>query len=300
MDHRGPCRVAVVFLRQQACVGGIRMSKKLPAVFFVFALIGLCITVGMRVMLAHTYTDPSTGFYTGAYTAPTFALNILVAIWAVVLLVPLFLPRKAVDADPLPQKQKALGMMSGLAALALFFASIGLFVSLVTTGTSGSLFLDALFTLAAAIYFAVQAREMLSGRRLHAMAALLPAAWATVHLVVTWMHFTTVTNVPEHLFDFLKMTVFMLFFYYHARLVGGVPSGREQRGVLSFGLLALFFGLLSVVPPLLVQLSGGKSAFFSFTDSIATVVLCAYILVLCIQLFFRRPATDVPKIRSAV
>lgn len=275
------------------------MPKKLPFVFFVFTLIGLCITIGIRVMLVYSYTDPSTGFYSGAYTTPVFMLNLLAVIWAVVLLVPLFLPQKAVTGATLPQKQTALGVMSGLAALALFFGSIGLFVSLVTTNTSGGLFLDALFTLATAVYFAVQSRALLSGHRLHAMAALLPAAWATVHLVVTWMHFTTVTNVPEHLFDFLKMIAFMLFFYYHARLVGGVSNGREQRGVLSFGLLSLFFGLLSAVPPLLVQLSGGKPAFFSFTDSIATVVLCAYILVLFIQVFFHRPAADVSEVQSA-
>lgn len=276
------------------------MPKKLPAVFFIFMLIGLCVTVGMRVMLVHSYTDPSTGFYSGAYTGPVFVLNTLVAIWAVVLLVPLFLPRKAVAASPLPRKQPLLGAVSGLAAAALFFASVGSFSSLVTTNTSGGLFLDALFTLAAAVYFIVQSRALFSGQRPHAMAALLPVIWATVHLVVTWMHFTTVTNVPEHLFDFLKMVAFMLFFYFHARLVGGVSNGREQRGALSFGLLSLFFGLLFAVPPLFAQLSGGKLAPFSLIDSITTVVLCAYILVLCAWLFLRRPAEDATEIRSAV
>lgn len=275
------------------------MPKKLPTLFFLITIVILCITIPMRVILVRSYTDPLTGFYTGAYTSAVLALNLILVVGALILLVPLFIPKQAVPTVSLPQQNTALGVLSGLGALALLAASVGQFASLVTTNTSGGLFLDALFTIAAAAYFAVQARALFSGRRPHAMAVLLPVVWATVHLVVSWMHYTTVTNVPNQLFDVLKMVAFMLFWYYHARLMSGVSNGREYRGVLSFGLLAVCFGLLSAVPPLLVRLSDGTTASFSMTDSLATVVLCLYILVLFGQLFLGRAAMDTHRARSA-
>ncbi|MFT9056365.1 MAG: hypothetical protein ABF449_07035, partial [Ethanoligenens sp.] len=134
----------------------------------------------------------------------------------------------------------------------------------------------------------------------NAWVALLPVLWATVHLIVSWMRFTTVVNISANLFDLLKMVAFMLFFYYHARLFGGVSNGREHRGLLSFGLLATFFGLLSAVPPLWVRLTGGRVGAFQLPDAIATLVLSVYILVLLVQLFLRRPTEKPEKVRPAV
>lgn len=275
------------------------MPKKLPIFFLIFTLAGACATVVMRVSLVRNDTDLSTGFYMGAYSQPVWILNILTAVWIVALLTPLFFLKRA-DAQMPSGRHLPLGAWSGLGALVLFVAGIGAFGTLVTSSPSGGLFLDALFTLAAGGYFAVQCKGFLSeGYQARAGLALLPTIWAVVHLVTSWMHFTTITNIPNDLFDLLKMIAFMLFFYYHARLMGSVPNGRESKGVFAFGLLSVFLGLLYALPPLLVWAFGAKTASFSVTDCIATVVLCIYILVLFARFFLSAPAEETVEILPA-
>lgn len=276
------------------------MHRKLPLLFFIVFLIGLCVTVVLRLTLVRSFIDPSSGFYRGAYAAPALTLNVVTGVCAVLLLVPLALPGKAVVLAPLRARDPLLGMLAALSALVLLADALSLFASLVTTSTSGGLFLDALFTLAAAFYFGLQAKIfLLGGEAPHAFVALLPVLWATVHLIVSWMHFTVVTSLPDNLFDLFKMVAFMLLFYYHARLAGGVPNGREGRGLLSFGLLAVWLGALSAVPLLLVRLGGGQTAAFSLPDSAVTLVLSVYILVLFVRLFFRRGPVEAATVRSA-
>lgn len=276
------------------------MHRKLPLLFFIVFLIGLCVTVVLRLTLVRSFIDPSSGFYRGAYAAPALTLNVVTGVCAVLLLVPLAFPGKAVVLAPLRARDPLLGMLAALSALVLLADALSLFASLVTTSTSGGLFLDALFTLAAAVYFGLQAKIfLLGGEAPHAFVALLPVLWATVHLIVSWMHFTVVTSLPNNLFDLFKMVAFMLLFYYHARLVGGVPNGREGRGLLSFGLLAVWLGALSAVPLLLVRLGGGQTAAFSLPDSAVTLVLSVYILVLFVRLFFRRGPVEAATVRSA-
>lgn len=276
------------------------MHRKLPLIFSIVFLVGLCVTFALRLTLVRSFMDPSTGFYKGGYTALAQALNVATGVCAVLLLVPLALPKKAAVFSPLPVRNPLLGTLAALGALALLADALSLFVSLVTNSTSGGLFLDALFTLAAAVYFGLQAKTfLLGGQPPHAVVALLPVLWATVHLIVSWMHFTVVTSMPNDLFDLFKMVAFMLFFYYHARLAGRVPNGREGRGLLSFGLLAAWLGLLSVLPSLLVRLGGGQTAAFSLSDGVVTLVLSVYALVLFARLFFRRGTAGEPAVRSA-
>lgn len=277
------------------------MRNRLPALFFIFFVVGLCVAIALRVTLVRSFTDPVTGFYIGKYATLTPILTIVTIVCALILLVPLFFPEKVLSPAPLSDKNAPLGTLAALSALALLVLSLSLFFSLVTTSTSGGLFLDALFTLAAAVYFGLQAKAFfMVVRTPNAWFALLPVLWATVHLIVSWMRFTTVVNISANLFDLLKMVAFMLFFYYHARLFGGVSNGREHRGLLSFGLLATFFGLLSAVPPLWVRLTGGRVGAFQLPDAIATLVLSVYILVLLVQLFLRRPTEKPEKVRPAV
>lgn len=266
------------------------MHKKLPALFFIIFLVGLCVAIALRIVLVRSYIDPSTGFYKGAYSTPATALDFVAVIFTLALIFPFFLPQKALAAGALPEKPFGLGVLSLLGAFGLFWAALRLFAGLLTTDPSGGTFLDALCTLAAAVYFCVQAKAFITGKRGRlAIPALLPVLWATIHLIVSWMHYTTVTNVSAYLFDMLKMIAFMLFFYYYARYIGGVSNKREVRGMLAFGLPSVLFGLLTTVPPVWVRMTGGKTMTLSFPDMAATFILSIYILILLVRVFLIQP-----------
>ncbi|MFT9057014.1 MAG: hypothetical protein ABF449_10420, partial [Ethanoligenens sp.] len=122
------------------------MRNRLPALFFIFFVVGLCVAIALRVTLVRSFTDPVTGFYIGKYATLTPILTIVTIVCALILLVPLFFPEKVLSPASLSDKNTSLGTLAALSALALLVLSLSLFFSLVTTSTSGGLFLDALFT----------------------------------------------------------------------------------------------------------------------------------------------------------
>jgi hypothetical protein len=261
---------------------------KKTAVFFGLFLLGLVAAVPLRTCAILFDIDPKTGFYYGGSGLVT-ALNILLIAVTVLLLAPMVMKSyKGFAAEPGPSV--VTGILS--AVVAAFFCIDGAheFYILTVQATGAGTFFNSMLEFIAAVFFVMMAVSSLKGGRIAFPAAsLLPVIWATIHLMVAFMHYTTVVNVSEYLFDMLKMVFVMIFFYYHARYTGRVANGREIRGMLAFGLPAAFFSLLSILPRYLA-LAFGHTATINLSDDLLYLTLAIYILNCLVHIFSAKRA----------
>lgn len=263
------------------------MRKKLPALYFGGFLAALAAILTLRFVLLAGYVDPNSGFYIGG-EGIVLALHVVAAAAAVFLFSALFAVPRETEPLPLPAGDTARGVWSAVCAAGLFYAGAAQIFRLIDPAlkAGGGAFFDGVCAFLAALFFAKLSRDSLQGRTVPmAMGALLPVLWATVHLIATWTRYTVIVSVSAYLFDLLKMVSFMLFFYYFARWVGGVPNGKERAGLFSFGLLSVLFGLCSALPALVAQTRSATAPGPGIADSIATLAFCLFIASLLLRLF---------------
>ncbi|HCC00756.1 MAG TPA: hypothetical protein DEP42_06035 [Ruminococcaceae bacterium] len=264
------------------------MRKILPAVLLAILLAGIISTVVLRTFLVYFCVDPATGFYIGNYSLPMYALNILTLVFVVLLLVLPLCSKRLSSHSSVPAKNMALCFLSIVSAIVLAVYGVERFVQVIAVSSSAGAFLDGLFALASAVYFAWQAAHLRKGTQMHsaALVALIPVLWAILHLIVRWMSFTTIISIPAALFETLQMISFMLFFYYHARSVAEVKNGHEMKGLLSFGLLSVFLGILSTVPQIIASCIGAHNITVDWFSIVLILVLSIYALVQMFSVFF--------------
>jgi hypothetical protein len=265
--------------------GVAKVLNKKAGIFFIVFAAGLIAAIPLRTMLILFNIDPKTGFYYGKSPLIT-VVNILFLAVTVVLLVPLFMRGfRKLSAEP--RRSAAIGVISAAAAV---FMLVDAAYDLVMFKTGGaSMIFNALFEFAAVAFFILFSTASFKGGKIaFPVAALLPVLWATVHLMAAFMHYTTVVNISEYLYDMLKMVFVMLFFYYHARFAGRVTNGNEIKGMLGVGLPAVFFCLVSTLPRY-IALAMGRNVTVNLTEDLLFVVLSVYISAVLISVFFSKP-----------
>lgn len=261
------------------------MPVKKAAVFFGIFIVGLIAAASLRTWLVLYGINPDTGFYYNNSSVTVLAMNILLLVFAVLLLLPVLLPGfKNIEASP--NRSPAMGVLTAILALCFAADAFHEFYLIIAGSDALTTLFNIIGEFLAAGFFA-----MLSGMFFKAeevrlpIGSLLPVIWAVIHLMGSFMHYTTVVSISGYLFDMLKMVFMMIFLYYHARYTGRAQNGKEIRGMLAFGLSAAFFSLLAILPGIFAHLAGG-SAQINPTDDLLYIALTVYILVTLVRIFF--------------
>lgn len=259
------------------------MSTKRTLPLFIIFFIGLAAAVCARTYLLICDIDPNTGFY---YTGGTSIMlfNVLLAAVTLLMLLPLF-SKNLCGLAAAPVHSVADGIFCALLALLLIADSLSAIGAVAARQSGAGAFFSAMLEALAAICFIMLAlRSFGTGGTVPAVISLLPVFWAALRLMSDFMHYTTIINVSAYLYDMLKMVFVMIFLYYYARYAGGVPNGREVRGMLAFGLPAAFFCAISVIPRWAAYLLGAKTSLTPASD-LVYLTLAVYTVWLLIRVF---------------
>ena len=264
------------------------MLRKQTGLFTAVFILGLIAALPIRTCLILYYIDPKTGFYNGSSSLAT-VLNILLIIVTVILLIPMFIKGyKKIEAAPV--RSGSIGVISALLTVLFCIDAVHDLYQLFGSSGSGGVFINAVCGFAAAFFFAFfSLASFHGGKPALPGAALLPVIWATLHLMIAFMHYTTVVNISEYLFDMLKMVFVMLFFYYHARFAGRVSNSNEIKGMLAFGLPAILFCLVSTLPRY-IALAFHHNVTYNLSEDLLFVALSVYIAAILCSVFLRKPS----------
>ena|GEM_PF-2229458 len=275
------------------------MTKKLKNMLTFSSLIfiiGALVTIPLAVYLILYEIDPETHFY---YDSAKFVnvQNSVLLISTVLLILPAFSKRtKKMNYEC--TRNWATAVCSVLFAIAICISSAHSILQTFRRETGAGGFITGLAGFLAAIFFFTFADSIF--RKKHAdlrILALLPVVWGVVNLITTFMSLTQIANISEYLYEVMQMVFAILFLYYNARLIGGVPNGRELQGVFAYGLPCTLFGLLSSLPPVIAHLINNKrGSVFGPSDAVY-ITASAYILVLLISLLkeVRQKKAEEPK-----
>jgi len=261
------------------------LNKK-AGIFVGILFAGLIAAIPLRTYIIMFDIDPKTGFYNGSRNLVTI-VNILLFVVTVLLVAPLVI-KSYKKLEAAPRRSITIGVISAVAALAFCINAVYEFYLLASSTGGVGVFINSMLEFAAAAFFLLFSWASFKGGRIaFPIASLLPVIWATVHLMAAFMHYTTVVNISEYLFDMLKMAFVMIFFYYHARFTGRVTNGNELKGMLAFGLPAVFFSLISILPRY-IAMTFGRTVTFDLPEDLLFVVLSVYIAAVLYVAFFTR------------
>ena len=261
------------------------MLKNRSTPFLIFLAVALPVAVPLRVCLILFDIDPKTGFYTGG-ARWVLLLNILLAVCTAAMLAPLGM--KSLKAVPARLRDsRASGILTALLAAAFLVDAADEFAQVLANRTAGSLFISFAALLSAGFFTALSVMHFRRGGAAYPLAALFPAVWAIIHLMVSFMHYTTIVNVSEYLYDMLKMVFIMIFLYYYARCAGKVSNRMEAGGMLAFGMPAVLFTMVSTLPRYIAWLCRLRSISLAVPEDLVYILLSVYILVILADVFRR-------------
>lgn len=283
-----------------------RVKTNFSAQIIILA-VALLIALPVRVYQYLKVIDPTTGFFT-SWTQPTVFGLYGLCLLTVILLIALSHKggKKAVYAMP-DKKNIALGITSIIFALTLvcdagfqimkvssIFSGQSFTDKLVlgdSVGKSGVYFLIAqsIFAIISAIYLFVYGINYFSDDKNHKpfkYIAVAPVLWGITRLMVRFMQTISFRYVSELLFELLMVVFFCLFFISFIKFNEHMLESRVQTRVISYGLITVFFSLLSAVPRYIVVIMGRYDVFYrhdslyQFCDIgvvlfVATVIFCA-------------------------
>lgn len=253
-------------------------------VFSVF-VIGVIASVFLRVTELLHEIDPITGFYkTGSLVVPV--LNIMLIVLAIVMLLP-FLFKNNMNPNIFTGKSIVNSIISLLLGFALCIDTATQFYSFMSNADLGTFFI-AITELLSAIFFFILFVQKLTGKKVRlAGFALFPVIWGIIILGVSFMRYTAIANISEYLFDVLKMVSVLVFVYYNARAIGRVTNYKEVKGVISFGLIAALFCIISTVPRVIAWRISPDTTAMPGTGDLLYIVFAIYIIDVVAEAIFK-------------
>lgn len=271
------------------------MTMKLSSIKYVISgvfVLGVIFSIILRVSELINEIDPSTGFYkTGSVVVPV--LNSILIMLVIIFLSPLFL-KNDLESGVFSNKSKVNSILAGLLGVVLCIDAASQFYSFIKEYSTGSadsgLFVAAMIEILAAIFFFILTEQKLTGKKLNLAApALLPVLWGVVILGVSFMRYTSVANISEFLFDVLKMVFVLVFLYFNARAVGQISDKKEAKGIISFGLIAALFCIVSSVPRTIAWIINHNNSYIpKVVNDLLYLVFAIYIIDVIIEVLFEK------------
>lgn len=269
--------------------------------------VALIIALPVRVYQYLNVIDPTTGFYNSWVNPTVFGLyGLCLAFIIATIALSHKGSQKAVYSLP-DKKNIALAISSLVFSVTLVADCVSQVIKLSrvfsgeiqisqlvlrdNVGKSAVYFMCAqvIFGLLSAIYLAVFGINYLSEEREHKPLKVLAAApvlWGITRLMIRFMQTISFRYVSELMFELLMIVFFCLFFISFIKFNEQFLQKRVQTRVIAYGLISVFFSLLSAVPRYIVAIMGRydvlyrRESLYQFCDIgaalfIAAVVFCA-------------------------
>ena len=269
--------------------------------------VALIIALPVRVYQYLNVIDPTTGFYNSWVNPTVFGLyGLCLAVIIVLIALSHRGGKKAIYELP-DKKNKALAVTSLIFSISIVADVVMQIIKLASVfggkveisqlvlkdnvGKSAVYFMFAqvIFGLLSAAYLAVFGFNYLSDSRDHKPMKILAAApvlWGITRLMIRFMQTISFRYVSELLFELLMIVFFCLFYISFIKFNENYLEKRVQTRVIGYGLICIFFSMLSVIPRYIVAIMGRndvlyrQESLYQFCDIgsavfIAAVIFCA-------------------------
>lgn len=199
-----------------------------------------------------------------------------------------------------PHRNILAGIFGILLSLAMFYVSAS---ELMNFGTAGvKAIVSGVFCALAAVSMLAMSVGMTYGKNVYEnmpLLALLIPIWGCVRLVITFMNYTSIANISQHLFNMLAIIFLLLFQYSQAKMLAGVGGQKIIRSLFLFGFPAVVFAVLASVPWFVLYFSGVQAGVYEETPltlgySAVDCLFALFILCFLIGVYAKTVKPGVP------
>ncbi|XOQ45002.1 MAG: YndJ-like protein [Clostridium sp.] len=235
----------------------------------------------IRIFAMLQYLDPETGFYSDGGRMVGMASILL---FAGIILTAYFAARNQENEGFGTQPLKSIPT-AALGALAGTFVVVQSIVGLGTELLGGVLIFYRIFSVTgimAGVVLIMMAYDFAVGSRIvgnRPFLALLPSVWGCFFLVVMFITYSAIVNLPENVYHTFTVIFLLLFLFTQAKLLTGIESTKSGKMIYMVGFPAALLALVTGVPSCIQFFSIGKTAgIVSIGMHMANIVLAFYIL----------------------
>lgn len=240
----------------------------------------LILVLPVRILAVLRYLDPETGFYSDSGRMVGIASLML---FAGMILTVFFAARNAVSeigTEPLKNVPTAvLGALAGVFVIVQSVVGIG--TEFFVEGQTFYRIFSVTGILAGAVLMLI-AYDFAVGSRIvgnRPFLALIPSVWGCLFLVVLFITYSAVVNLPENVYHTCTVVFLLLFLFTQAKLLTGIESSKSGKMIYMVGFPAALLALMTGVPSCIQFFSAGKTVgIVSIGIHMANIVLAFYIL----------------------
>ena len=228
------------------------ITKRIWRIFWITLVIALPVRLYQTLFLL----EADTGFYTDGYLTTAI---VFIALMAGCVLLYADTARSPAPVPELPLQSlptAAAAMFTGFLFCGQSLFSLLGVPSVENTVMNGIL---AAAGILAGIILLLQAYGHAVGKnfwRNHPIPALLPPLWGCVCLVALFITYSGSVNIAGNVYDSFSVVFLLLFFFAYAKLHAGIEPERSARDAVRFGLMAIQFAVVTVVPELVLRVMG--------------------------------------------
>ena len=235
------------------------------------------LAAAIRTVQLTVFTDNATGFYTDSFhILGTVCSYVIIAIIAACLVFAIVTRQKAV-VSPSPTVSTVLSeLLLGLSLAGEPFWAAQLPGSIPAAFTVTRF---ALMVVSGLIFIYFGISHLIGKPTVKQLHYIIIVMWI-MRVLVTFMCYTGMSNIPSNLYDVAMLCFALLFFNYNAKLDSGVATVKDRSRALICGIPAFLTALVCSVPKILQILIFGANSIHRNIDSpISSLCLAFYVLV---------------------
>lgn len=265
--------------------------KKINPILPLYIVAGLlCAAVPVRTYQLLFITEASTGFYTKI----DWSVYVIYGLSALAILASFIIVNLAKNVpssrDEIRKKNVFLAISSIIFAIGIIVDSVLSFTSILagvaSAENSGSVMIEAVFGVLAAIYIMIFGISQFDGRTTYfqyRFMALAPLAWTTGRIIIRFMKKISYVNVADLMLEIFILAAMMVFFLAFARISSGLSNEKSMRSLFTSGYVCIFFCGLANIPRIVLSITGNGQYIpneypLSFCDLAFALFVAAYII----------------------
>ncbi|MFU0831365.1 MAG: YndJ-like protein [Oscillospiraceae bacterium] len=240
----------------------------------------LILVLPIRIYAVLRYLDPETGFYSDSNRMVGIASLLL---FVGIIVTAYFASRNAVsEIGTEPLKNVTTAVLGAFAGVFVIVQSIvGLGTEFLEVGQIFYKIFSVTGILAGAVLMLI-AYDFATGSRIvgnRPFLALVPSVWGCFFLVILFITYSAIVNLPENVYHTFTVVFLLLFLFTQAKLLTGIESTKSGKMIYMVGFPAALLALMTGVPSCIQFFSAGKTAgIVSIGMHMANIILAFYIL----------------------
>lgn len=253
-----------------------------------------------RFIQIFSFTEGATGFTKIAKSAMwgqtiTF-LVIILAVCIPLIVTTLFSKRQPVRTPKLSKSPKFAIM--GYICSAVFVANAVLL--LLSSAISTTVLLGGFLNLLSGAAIALYSTTAIAKVKFPSIIMVAPVLLFVYLLVEKFISFNGMTTIIENIFTMLYLSLQLVFFLAHGKLISSVNIRKSSRQILTLSALVLVFSAMCSVPNLLVFIVGRKDLVHESALNISYLVYGIYSFLYSSVVYAKRqmPSSGVPSVKK--